>query len=132
RHEPARGRARRAWNDQADPGRRRTARFADAGCPQRTRWRDRSVVSAVLSRPDAGRRRAGVARIALRRAHHRSGGKAMTDQSTAIAAEVLAAYDARRQIASFAERHPGFDLDGAYAVTAAVRHLRTARGERPI
>jgi 2-oxo-3-hexenedioate decarboxylase len=56
----------------------------------------------------------------------------MTDQATAIATEVLAAYDARRQIACFAERFPGFDLDAAYAVTAAVRRLRQARGERPV
>jgi len=58
----------------------------------------------------------------------------MTEAVTerAIATEVLAAYDARRQIVSLAERHPGFDLDAAYRVTAAVRRLRQARGERPV
>ncbi|MGE3933112.1 MAG: 2-keto-4-pentenoate hydratase [Rhodospirillaceae bacterium] len=49
-----------------------------------------------------------------------------------IAAEILAAAGARRQIAPFTERAGGLDLDGAYAVTAALRRLRTARGERPV
>lgn len=50
----------------------------------------------------------------------------------AIAAEALAALDARRQLAPFSERLPGFDLDLAYAVTAALRRRREARGERPV
>ena len=50
----------------------------------------------------------------------------------AIAAEVLAAFDARRQIAPFSGRIPDFDLTTAYAVTAAVRRMRQARGERPV
>ena len=36
------------------------------------------------------------------------------------------------QIAPFSERYPGFALDDAYRVTAAVRARREARGERPI
>jgi 2-oxo-3-hexenedioate decarboxylase len=49
-----------------------------------------------------------------------------------IAREVVEAWTARRQIAPLAARLPGFDLDQAYQVTAALRHLRQARGERPI
>lgn len=49
-----------------------------------------------------------------------------------IAREILAAWGARRQIASLAARLPGFDLDQAYQVTAALRRLRQARGERPL
>jgi 2-oxo-3-hexenedioate decarboxylase len=53
-------------------------------------------------------------------------------ESEPIAAEILGASAARRQIAPFTERGPGLDLDAAYAVTAALRCARIARGERPI
>jgi 2-oxo-3-hexenedioate decarboxylase len=46
------------------------------------------------------------------------------------AAEALAAIDNGRQIASFSARDPGFSLDDAYRVTAAMRDKRVARGER--
>src|SRR5690349_6825627 len=49
-----------------------------------------------------------------------------------IAAEVLAASAERRQISPFTARLPGFDLDAAYTVTAALRRARAARGERPV
>jgi 2-oxo-3-hexenedioate decarboxylase len=48
------------------------------------------------------------------------------------AADVLAASAERRQIAPFTARLPGFDLEAAYAVTAALRQARIARGERPV
>jgi 2-oxo-3-hexenedioate decarboxylase len=50
----------------------------------------------------------------------------------AIAAEALAALDGSRQIAPFSSRLSAFDLDEAYRVTAAVRQMREARGERPV
>ncbi len=50
----------------------------------------------------------------------------------AIAGEVIAALDGRRQIAPISDREPGFDLDVAYAVTARVCELRRARSEKPI
>jgi 2-oxo-3-hexenedioate decarboxylase len=50
----------------------------------------------------------------------------------AIAAEILAAADRHAQIAPLSGRVAGFGLDAAYAVTAAVRRLRVARGERPV
>jgi 2-oxo-3-hexenedioate decarboxylase len=50
----------------------------------------------------------------------------------AIAREILAASAARRQVAPFSERLTGFSLEDAYQVTAALRRLRQARGERPI
>lgn len=49
-----------------------------------------------------------------------------------IAAEILAAADSHRQIAPFTGRAGGLDLDGAYAVTAALRRRRTVRGERTV
>ena len=49
-----------------------------------------------------------------------------------IAAEVLGALDGARQIPPFTARVPAFDLAAAYRVTAALRRLRTARGERPV
>ena len=49
-----------------------------------------------------------------------------------IAAEILAALDATRQIAPFSSRTPGFDLAAAYRVNAAVRALREARGEKVV
>ncbi|HUE46397.1 MAG TPA: hydratase [Aestuariivirgaceae bacterium] len=50
----------------------------------------------------------------------------------AIASEVLAASAEARQIAPFSSNYPGFDLDAAYRVAAAVRHRRMARGETPV
>ena len=51
----------------------------------------------------------------------------------AIAAEVLDAADAGRQIAPFSERlAAAFAMPDAYAVTAAVRRRREDRGERPV
>jgi 2-oxo-3-hexenedioate decarboxylase len=75
--------------------------------------------------------------------HHAQQGKAMTDVHTrpgnsapadpieTIAAEAFAALGGC-QIAPFSQRYSGFDLDAAYRVTAAVRRLREARGERVI
>ena len=48
----------------------------------------------------------------------------------AIAAEVLDALAGHRQIAPFSERMPGFAMADAYGVTAALRRMREARGER--
>ena len=52
--------------------------------------------------------------------------------SHAIAAEAFEALCQGRQIAPFSSRYDGFDLDAAYRVTAEVRALRVARGERPV
>src|SRR5919108_1274930 len=49
-----------------------------------------------------------------------------------VASEALAAIDSGRAIASFCARLPGFRLDDAYRVTAAIRQLREARGERVV
>jgi 2-oxo-3-hexenedioate decarboxylase len=49
-----------------------------------------------------------------------------------IAQEILEAWRARRQIPSLAARLPGFDLDQAYQVAAALRRIRQGRGERPV
>ena len=49
-----------------------------------------------------------------------------------IAEEIMAAWAARRQIAPFAARLPGFGLAQAYQVTAALRRIRQARGEQPV
>src|SRR2546426_6968528 len=49
-----------------------------------------------------------------------------------IAAEALAALDPGDQIPPFSGRDASFDLERAYAVTAALRRLRTARGETHI
>ncbi len=49
-----------------------------------------------------------------------------------IAAEVLDALAGRRQIASFSERLSVFTMTDAYAVTAALRRLREAGGERHV
>jgi 2-oxo-3-hexenedioate decarboxylase len=57
--------------------------------------------------------------------------KARTDIA-AVAAEALAALDAGRQIAPFSTRLSAFELDDAYRVTAAVRRMREARGERTV
>jgi 2-oxo-3-hexenedioate decarboxylase len=50
----------------------------------------------------------------------------------AVAAEALAALDSVRQIAPFSSRLANFELDNAYRVTAAIRKMREARGERPV
>ena len=50
----------------------------------------------------------------------------------AIAAEALAALDACHQISRFSARLSAFDLDDAYRVTAAIRHMRERRGEMPV
>jgi len=47
-----------------------------------------------------------------------------------IASEVLDALAARRQVAPFSERMADFTMDDAYEVTAALRRMREARGER--
>lgn len=49
-----------------------------------------------------------------------------------IAAEVLDALAARRQVAPFSERLPEFGMDDAYGATAALRRMRVARGERHV
>jgi len=49
-----------------------------------------------------------------------------------VAQEIMDAWAARRQIPSLAARLPGFDLDQAYQVTAALRRIRQQRGERPV
>jgi 2-oxo-3-hexenedioate decarboxylase len=49
-----------------------------------------------------------------------------------IAAEALAALDSGRQIAPFSSSLTAFALDDAYRVTAAVRKMREARGERVV
>ena len=50
----------------------------------------------------------------------------------AIAAEVLAALDAPRQIAPFSARAKGLTQEDAYRVTARLAALRKARGETPV
>ncbi len=47
-----------------------------------------------------------------------------------IASEAFAVLNTGRQIAPFSSRYPDFDLDDAYRVTAAVRQMREANGER--
>ncbi len=54
---------------------------------------------------------------------------AVTDVQ-ALAAEAFDVLDTGRQIAPFSSRLAHFDLDDAYHVTAAVRQMREARGER--
>lgn len=56
----------------------------------------------------------------------------MSVATDAIAAEALAACDTARQILPFSARHPDLDLASAYAVNAAVRRLREARGEKVV
>ncbi len=55
-----------------------------------------------------------------------------TFETTDIAETALRALDTGRQVAPFTDAQPGFDLADAYRVTAALRRLRTARGERPV
>ena len=49
-----------------------------------------------------------------------------------IAQQVFAVLETGHQITPFSEANPDFSLADAYQVTAAVRALREARGERPI
>jgi 2-oxo-3-hexenedioate decarboxylase len=49
-----------------------------------------------------------------------------------IASQVLAASAEGRQISPLSGSHPGFDLDAAYQVAAAVKHRRMSRGETPV
>ena len=49
-----------------------------------------------------------------------------------IALELLAAYDGGKTIPSIVARHPGFDWDDGYAVSAEILKLRRARGERTL
>ena len=50
----------------------------------------------------------------------------------AIAREAFELFGTGRQVSSFAERYPGFDLGDAYSVAARLRDLRAARGERAV
>jgi 2-oxo-3-hexenedioate decarboxylase len=50
----------------------------------------------------------------------------------AVAAEVLAALDAPRQITPFSARPGGLSMPDAYRVTAAVQRRREARGEKAV
>lgn len=52
--------------------------------------------------------------------------------SASVAAEILAALDAGKQIEPIVDRFPTFDKQAAYATAAALRDLRLARGERSI
>lgn len=52
--------------------------------------------------------------------------------ASSIAADILAALDDARSIAPLTSRHPDFDEAAAYAVTAELRALRVAHGERPV
>lgn len=52
--------------------------------------------------------------------------------AVAIAEEAQAALDAGRQIPRFTARFPGFDVNAARPVTAALRAIREERGERPV
>jgi 2-oxo-3-hexenedioate decarboxylase len=55
----------------------------------------------------------------------------MTADIEAIAREALTAFDSACQIEPFSARLADFDIQQAYAVAAAVRALRLARGEQP-
>lgn len=50
----------------------------------------------------------------------------------AIATELVAALERRQHMGTVTERHPGFDVALAYRVTAAVRRLREANGDRVV
>ncbi|MEW9805883.1 2-keto-4-pentenoate hydratase [Mesorhizobium sp. ZMM04-5] len=52
--------------------------------------------------------------------------------AAAIAATVLQAIDGGRQIRPFTDNDPGFTEADAYAVTASLRGLRVARGEKSV
>ncbi len=53
-------------------------------------------------------------------------------ETSEIAAKLLATLDARETCAPLTGHHDGFDLAAAYKVTAELRRLRMARGERPV
>jgi 2-oxo-3-hexenedioate decarboxylase len=62
-----------------------------------------------------------------------TGGSADTETDVqTVAAEAFDLLDTGRQIAPFSSRLPGFALDDAYRVTAAVREMRETRGETPL
>ncbi len=56
----------------------------------------------------------------------------MAFEAERIAADVLAAFDAGRPVRPISETATPFGMAEAYAVTAAARSLRAARGERPL
>jgi 2-oxo-3-hexenedioate decarboxylase len=56
----------------------------------------------------------------------------MKADAKTIARDALAALDQARQIESFTSRYPDFDVPQAYAAAAALRELRSARGEKPV
>jgi 2-oxo-3-hexenedioate decarboxylase len=56
----------------------------------------------------------------------------MTADVQSIARDALAALDQTRQVEPFTARYPDLDIEQAYAVAAAVRALRVARGETPV
>jgi 2-oxo-3-hexenedioate decarboxylase len=56
----------------------------------------------------------------------------MTADIAAIARDALAALDTGRSIEPFSARFPDFDSRQAYAVVAAIRSLRVARGQKPV
>ena len=62
----------------------------------------------------------------------RSGHRAEPANVQAIAEEAFAVLGTGRQVAPFSTRFPGFGMDDAYRVTAAVRGMREARGERSL
>src|SRR5215216_5053362 len=47
-----------------------------------------------------------------------------------VSRNLLSALDDRVQIAPISKQNPQFDIDAAYRVTAEIRRLREARGER--
>jgi 2-oxo-3-hexenedioate decarboxylase len=47
-----------------------------------------------------------------------------------VSRNLLSAFDDRVQIAPISKQNPQFDIDAAYRVTAEIRRLREARGER--
>jgi 2-oxo-3-hexenedioate decarboxylase len=61
-----------------------------------------------------------------------SDGRPTADKIAAIAGEAFAVLGSGQQIAPFSARWPAFSQEDAYQVTAAVRDLRAARGERPL
>ncbi len=54
----------------------------------------------------------------------------MTPDEREIAAEVLAAFDAGRQVDPYFGRIAGFDNGFTYGIAAELRRIRTTRGER--
>ena len=59
-------------------------------------------------------------------------GPAASALTEEIAQEAFGLLGSGRQVAPFSTRHPGFGLAEAYRVTARVRALREAAGERPV